>query len=153
MTVIHSMFVHLRDGLRQQLEVIISKLLLAMLEDRMTSDACKEVVLEAIGDLCLHRSFLSDIYINYDCSLHNRNLFEHLTKSLCKQAFPSSGLLLSSHLIAFRAVVSGLQGINSRISRRLHQLSPDRHVSAAVGILSQKLSKQKQIKRRYLMAT
>lgn len=44
----------------------------------------KEMALEAIVQLCRIPSFVTELYINYDCDYYCANLFEELTKLLSK---------------------------------------------------------------------
>lgn len=48
----------------------------------------KEMALEAIVQLCRIPSFVTELYINYDCDYYCANLFEELTKLLSKVLNP-----------------------------------------------------------------
>lgn len=47
----------------------------------------KEMALEAIVQLWRIPSFVTELYINYDCDFYCSNLFEDLTKLLSKVGF------------------------------------------------------------------
>lgn len=49
----------------------------------------KEMALEAIVQLCRIPSFVTELYINYDCDYYCANLFEELTKLLSKVLNPA----------------------------------------------------------------
>ena len=95
---------------------------------------------------------MSDLYVNYDCSLSSQNLYERLVKLLCKQAFPVSGVLHHSHTIAFRCLVAMLEDMKRR-SKERNRLKFENGVDRSE-ILGQanKFTKQKLIKRRYSIA-
>lgn len=48
----------------------------------------KEMALEALVQLWRIPSFVTELYINYDCDFYCSNLFEDLTKLLSKVASP-----------------------------------------------------------------
>lgn len=66
----------------------------------------KEMALEAIVQLWRIPSFVTELYINYDCDYYCANLFEELTKLLSKNAFPVSGQLYTVHLLSLEALLT-----------------------------------------------
>lgn len=58
----------------------------------------KEVALEALVQLWRIPSFVTELYINYDCDFYCSNLFEDLTKLLSKVTFVSVLHLLEQSL-------------------------------------------------------
>lgn len=66
----------------------------------------KEMALEAIVQLWHIPSFVTELYINYDCDYYCSNLFEDLTKLLSKNAFPVSGQLYTTHLLSLDALLT-----------------------------------------------
>lgn len=54
----------------------------------------KEMALEALVQLWRIPSFVTELYINYDCDFYCSNLFEDLTKLLSKVTSPLSMLML-----------------------------------------------------------
>uniref|UniRef100_A0A8C1TSK9 Golgi-specific brefeldin A-resistance guanine nucleotide exchange factor 1 n=1 Tax=Cyprinus carpio TaxID=7962 RepID=A0A8C1TSK9_CYPCA len=66
----------------------------------------KEMALEAIVQLWRIPSFVTELYINYDCDFYCSNLFEDLTKLLSKNAFPVSGQLYTTHLLSLEALLT-----------------------------------------------
>ena len=53
----------------------------------------KEMALEALVQLWRIPSFVTELYINYDCDFYCSNLFEDLTKLLSKVTSPLSMLM------------------------------------------------------------
>eukprot|EP00286_Rhodomonas_abbreviata_P029593 CAMPEP_0181312764 /NCGR_PEP_ID=MMETSP1101-20121128/13872_1 /TAXON_ID=46948 /ORGANISM="Rhodomonas abbreviata, Strain Caron Lab Isolate" /LENGTH=341 /DNA_ID=CAMNT_0023419639 /DNA_START=27 /DNA_END=1048 /DNA_ORIENTATION=- len=137
--------------LRGPLEVIYSRLYLAVLEDRSTSEAIKEVVLEGLLDLTSLPSFLPDLYANYDCSLASPNLFERTVKFVCKHSFPVSGVFSNSQTAALHVVAAALTSIETCCSSSSSSSSPAAHNDEGVRE-SERLQRVKLRKRRYTAA-
>uniref|UniRef100_A0A8C2WYP5 Golgi-specific brefeldin A-resistance guanine nucleotide exchange factor 1 n=1 Tax=Cyclopterus lumpus TaxID=8103 RepID=A0A8C2WYP5_CYCLU len=101
------LFESLRVHLKFQLEMYLKKLI-----DIITSEnikmpfEMKEMALEALVQLWRIPSFVTELYINYDCDFYFSNLFEDLTKLLSKNAFPVSGQLYTTHLLSLEALLT-----------------------------------------------
>uniref|UniRef100_A0AAR2M5F4 Golgi-specific brefeldin A-resistance guanine nucleotide exchange factor 1 n=1 Tax=Pygocentrus nattereri TaxID=42514 RepID=A0AAR2M5F4_PYGNA len=101
------LFESMRGHLKFQLEMYLKKLM-----DIITSEnpkmpyEMKEMALEAIVQLWRIPSFVTELYINYDCDFYCSNLFEDLTKLLSKNAFPVSGQLYTTHLLSLEALLT-----------------------------------------------
>ncbi|XP_022540541.2 Golgi-specific brefeldin A-resistance guanine nucleotide exchange factor 1 isoform X1 [Astyanax mexicanus] len=107
MRVCFLLFEGMRGHLKFQLEMYLKKLM-----DIITSEnpkmpyEMKEMALEAIVHLWRIPSFVTELYINYDCDFYCSNLFEDLTKLLSKNAFPVSGQLYTTHLLSLEALLT-----------------------------------------------
>ncbi|XP_036429975.1 Golgi-specific brefeldin A-resistance guanine nucleotide exchange factor 1 isoform X2 [Colossoma macropomum] len=101
------LFESMRGHLKFQLEMYLKRLM-----DIITSEnpkmpyEMKEMALEAIVQLWRIPSFVTELYINYDCDFYCSNLFEDLTKLLSKNAFPVSGQLYTTHLLSLEALLT-----------------------------------------------
>ncbi|XP_068423605.1 Golgi-specific brefeldin A-resistance guanine nucleotide exchange factor 1 isoform X3 [Clinocottus analis] len=101
------LFESMRVHLKFQLEMYLKKLM-----DIVTSEnikmpyEMKELALEALVQLWRIPSFVTELYINYDCDFYFSNLFEDLTKLLSKNAFPVSGQLYTTHLLSLEALLT-----------------------------------------------
>ncbi|CAL8298087.1 unnamed protein product [Merluccius merluccius] len=101
------LFESMRGHLKFQLEMYLKKLM-----DIITSEnvkmpyEMKETALEALVQLWRIPSFVTELYINYDCDFYCSNLFEDLTKLLSKNAFPVSGQLYTTHLLSLEALLT-----------------------------------------------
>uniref|UniRef100_A0A8C5CDP9 Golgi brefeldin A resistant guanine nucleotide exchange factor 1 n=1 Tax=Gadus morhua TaxID=8049 RepID=A0A8C5CDP9_GADMO len=101
------LFESMRCHLKFQLEMYLKKLM-----DIITSEnvkmpyEMKEMALEALVQLWRIPSFVTEVYINYDCDFYCSNLFEDLTKLLSKNAFPVSGQLYTTHLLSLEALLT-----------------------------------------------
>ncbi|XP_031435029.1 Golgi-specific brefeldin A-resistance guanine nucleotide exchange factor 1 isoform X2 [Clupea harengus] len=97
----------MRGHLKFQLEMYLKKLM-----DIITSEnpklpyEMKEMALEAVVQLWRIPSFVTELYINYDCDFYCSNMFEDLTKLLSKNAFPVSGQLYTTHLLSLEALLT-----------------------------------------------
>lgn len=52
----------------------------------------KELAIDNIVSLWRIPGFVTELYLNYDCDLYCSNLFEDLTKTLSKTAFPVTAI-------------------------------------------------------------
>ncbi|TNN44947.1 Golgi-specific brefeldin A-resistance guanine nucleotide exchange factor 1 [Liparis tanakae] len=101
------LFESMRVHLKFQLEMYLKKMM-----DIITSEnikmpyEMKEMALEALVQLWRIPSFVTELYINYDCDFYFSNLFEDLTKLLSKNAFPVSGQLYTTHLLSLEALLT-----------------------------------------------
>uniref|UniRef100_A0A8C8RIG0 Golgi-specific brefeldin A-resistance guanine nucleotide exchange factor 1 n=1 Tax=Pelusios castaneus TaxID=367368 RepID=A0A8C8RIG0_9SAUR len=101
------LFESMREHLKFQLEMYIKKLMeIITVETPKMPYEMKEMALEAIVQLWRIPSFVTELYINYDCDYYCSNLFEDLTKLLSKNAFPVSGQLYTTHLLSLEALLT-----------------------------------------------
>ncbi|ERE78833.1 golgi-specific brefeldin A-resistance guanine nucleotide exchange factor 1, partial [Cricetulus griseus] len=79
------LFESMREHLKFQLEMYMKKLMeIITVENPKMPYEMKEMALEAIVQLWRIPSFVTELYINYDCDYYCANLFEDLTKLLSK---------------------------------------------------------------------
>uniref|UniRef100_A0A8C1E4V3 Golgi-specific brefeldin A-resistance guanine nucleotide exchange factor 1 n=1 Tax=Cyprinus carpio carpio TaxID=630221 RepID=A0A8C1E4V3_CYPCA len=101
------LFEGMREHLKFQLEMYLKKLMdIITSENPKMAYEMKEMALEAIVQLWRIPSFVTELYINYDCDFYCSNLFEDLTKLLSKNAFPVSGQLYTTHLLSLEALLT-----------------------------------------------
>lgn len=97
----------MRGHLKFQLEMYLKKLMdIITWENPKMPYEMKETALEALVQLWRIPSFVTELYINYDCDFYCSNLFEDLTKLLSKNAFPVSGQLYTTHLLSLEALLT-----------------------------------------------
>uniref|UniRef100_A0A3Q2NNK2 Golgi brefeldin A resistant guanine nucleotide exchange factor 1 n=1 Tax=Fundulus heteroclitus TaxID=8078 RepID=A0A3Q2NNK2_FUNHE len=114
MRVCFLLFESMREHLKFQLEMYLKKLM-----DTITSEntkmpyEMKELGLEALVQLWRIPSFVTELYINYDCDFYCSNLFEDLTKLLSKNTFPVSGQLYTTHLLSLEALLTVIDSIEA----------------------------------------
>ncbi|KAM4615448.1 Golgi-specific brefeldin A-resistance guanine nucleotide exchange factor 1 [Polymixia lowei] len=114
------LFESMRVHLKFQLEMYLKKLM-----DIITSEnikmpyEMKEMALEALVQLWRIPSFVTELYINYDCDFYCSNLFEDLTKLLSKNAFPVSGQLYTTHLLSLEALLTVINSTEAHCQARV----------------------------------
>ncbi|KAK4820908.1 hypothetical protein QYF61_008140 [Mycteria americana] len=100
------LFESMREHLKFQLEMYVKKLMeIITVENPKMPYEMKEMALEAIVQLWRIPSFVTELYINYDCDYYCANLFEELTKLLSKVLDRGPGA----------AGLSGLEGGSSGV--------------------------------------
>uniref|UniRef100_A0A1I8BTL6 SEC7 domain-containing protein n=1 Tax=Meloidogyne hapla TaxID=6305 RepID=A0A1I8BTL6_MELHA len=84
----------------------------------------RELALEALVDMWRLPNLVSELYLNYDCSLYCSNLFEDLVRNLLENAFPS-GPLLSTHILSVDTVLTVVDFIERNCAARQQQQRND----------------------------
>lgn len=108
------LFESMRVHLKFQLEMYLKKLLdIITSENSKMPYEMKEMALEAVVQLWRIPSFVTELYINYDCDFYCCNLFEDFTKLLSKNAFPVSGQLYTTHLLSLEALLTVIDSTES----------------------------------------
>ncbi|XP_074855931.1 Golgi-specific brefeldin A-resistance guanine nucleotide exchange factor 1 isoform X12 [Carettochelys insculpta] len=120
------LFESMREHLKFQLEMYIKKLMeIITVENPKMPYEMKEMALEAIVQLWRIPSFVTELYINYDCDYYCANLFEDLNKLLSKNAFPVSGQLYTTHLLSLEALLTVIDSIEAhcqaKVLSNIHQ--------------------------------
>ncbi|KAM4704421.1 Golgi-specific brefeldin A-resistance guanine nucleotide exchange factor 1 [Rhinophrynus dorsalis] len=114
------LFEGMREHLKFQLEMYIKKLMdIITVENPKMPYEMKEMALEAIVQLWRIPSFVTEIYINYDCDYYCSNLFEDLTKLLSKNAFPVSGQLYTTHLLSLEALLTVIDSTEAHCQAKI----------------------------------
>ncbi|XP_075790650.1 Golgi-specific brefeldin A-resistance guanine nucleotide exchange factor 1 isoform X3 [Pelodiscus sinensis] len=124
------LFESMREHLKFQLEMYIKKLMeIITVENPKMPYEMKEMALEAIVQLWRIPSFVTELYINYDCDYYCSNLFEDLTKLLSKNAFPVSGQLYTTHLLCLEALLTVIDSTEAhcqaKVLSSVHQQEKD----------------------------
>ncbi|XP_060728411.1 Golgi-specific brefeldin A-resistance guanine nucleotide exchange factor 1 isoform X1 [Tachysurus vachellii] len=124
------LFESMRGHLKFQLEIYLKKLM-----DIITSEnpkmpyEMKEMALEAIVHLWRIPSFVTELYINYDCDFYCSNLFEDLTKLLSKNAFPVSGQLYTTHLLSLEALLTVIDSTEAHCQAKVMNRAAEQELS------------------------
>ncbi|XP_075072735.1 Golgi-specific brefeldin A-resistance guanine nucleotide exchange factor 1 isoform X5 [Mixophyes fleayi] len=114
------LFESMREHLKFQLEMYIKKLMdIITIENPKMPYEMKEMALEAIVQLWRIPSFVTELYINYDCDYYCSNLFEDLTKLLSKNAFPVSGQLYTTHLLSLEALLTVIDSTEAHCQAKI----------------------------------
>ena len=110
------LFTTYRSFLKLQLEIFYTKLM-EMVSNEKLFFAKKELLMEYLVLILNSPNFVRDIYINYDCCLYQKNLFEDTSLFLSNLSNLQNGLS-TLHMLACEAVVN----ISRNIARH-HTLS------------------------------
>ncbi|KAK3439229.1 hypothetical protein EUGRSUZ_C03862 [Eucalyptus grandis] len=121
-----SIYHFLRRFIRLQLEAFFSFVLLKV-ATFATSIQLQEVAIEGIINFCRQPSFIFEAYVNYDCNVTCRNVFEEMGKLLCKHAFPTSTPLTSLQIQAFEGLVIVIHNIADNINWEENSSTLARH--------------------------
>ncbi|KAM8852195.1 Golgi-specific brefeldin A-resistance guanine nucleotide exchange factor 1 isoform 1-T1 [Synchiropus picturatus] len=114
------LFESMRVNLKFQLEMYLKKLMdITTSENVKMPYEMKEMALEALVQLWRIPSFVTELYINYDCDFYCSNLFEDLTKLLSKNAFPVSGQLYTTHLLSLEALLTVIDSTESHCQAKV----------------------------------
>uniref|UniRef100_M3ZUN6 Golgi brefeldin A resistant guanine nucleotide exchange factor 1 n=1 Tax=Xiphophorus maculatus TaxID=8083 RepID=M3ZUN6_XIPMA len=120
MRVCFLLFESMREHLKFQLEMYLKKLMdIITSENTKMPYEMKELGLEALVQLWRIPSFVTELYINYDCDFYCSNLFEDLTKLLSKNAFPVSGQLYTTHLLSLEALLTVIDSIEGHCQSKV----------------------------------
>ncbi|WOG94114.1 hypothetical protein DCAR_0313407 [Daucus carota subsp. sativus] len=116
-SIVLNLYHHLRIKLKLQLEAFISSVLLRIAKSKYgASYQQQEVAMETLVDLCRQPTFMSEMYVNYDCDISCSNVFEDLANLLSKSAFPVNRPLSAMHFLALDGICAMIHGMAERIS-------------------------------------
>ncbi|XP_067141452.1 Golgi-specific brefeldin A-resistance guanine nucleotide exchange factor 1 [Centruroides vittatus] len=113
------LFESLRTHIKFQLEMYLTRLIEIIISESLKVPyEQREIALDSISQLWHIPGLVTELYLNFDCSLYCSNLFEDLTKLLSKNAFPVSGLY-STHLLSLDALLAVIDSIESHCHFRI----------------------------------
>ncbi|KAJ4953885.1 hypothetical protein NE237_030717 [Protea cynaroides] len=114
--IVLNLYHHLRSELKLQLEAFFSCVILRLAQSRHgASYEQQEVAMEALVDFCRQRTFMAEMYANFDCDITCNNVFEELANLLSKSAFPVNYPLSAMHILALDGLISVIQEMAERI--------------------------------------
>ncbi|KAL1365309.1 hypothetical protein HN51_013361 [Arachis hypogaea] len=115
-SIVLNLYHHLRKELKLQLEAFFSCVILRLAQSKYgASYQQQEVAMEALVDFCRQKTFMVEMYANYDCDITCSNVFEDITNLLSKSAFPVNNPLSSMHILALDGLIAVMQGMAERI--------------------------------------
>ncbi|XP_043722514.1 ARF guanine-nucleotide exchange factor GNOM-like [Telopea speciosissima] len=114
--IVLNLYHHLRSELKLQLEAFFSCVILRLAQGRHgASYQQQEVAMEALADFCRQKTFMAEMYANFDCDITCSNVFEDLANLLSKSAFPVNYPLSPMHILALDGLIAVIQGMADRI--------------------------------------
>uniref|UniRef100_A0A1D1XJ55 Pattern formation protein EMB30 n=1 Tax=Anthurium amnicola TaxID=1678845 RepID=A0A1D1XJ55_9ARAE len=112
-----NLYHHLRTELKLQLEAFFSCVILRLAKSRHgVSYQQQEVAMEALVDFCRQRTFMPEMYANFDCDITCSNVFEDLANLLSRSAFPVNCPLSAMHILALDGLIAVIEGMADRIT-------------------------------------
>ncbi|XP_010910154.1 ARF guanine-nucleotide exchange factor GNOM [Elaeis guineensis] len=115
-SIVLNLYHHLRTELKLQFEAFFSCVILRLAQSRYgASYHQQEVAMEALVDFCRQKTFMPEMYANFDCDITCSNVFEDLANLLSKSAFPVNCPLSSMHVLALDGLIAVIQGMAERI--------------------------------------
>ncbi|MED6191956.1 hypothetical protein PIB30_005432, partial [Stylosanthes scabra] len=115
-SIVLNLYNHLRTELKLQIEAFFSCVILRLAQGRYgASYQQQEVAMEALVDFCRQKTFMVDMYANFDCDITCSNVFEDLANLLSKSAFPVNCPLSAMHILALDGLIAVIQGMAERI--------------------------------------
>ncbi|XP_061368937.1 ARF guanine-nucleotide exchange factor GNOM-like [Gastrolobium bilobum] len=115
-SIVLNLYHHLRIELKLQLEAFFSCVILRLAQSKYgASYQQQEVVMEALVDFCRQKTFMMEMYANFDCDITSSNVFEDIVNLLSKSAFPVNSPLSSMHILALDGLIAVMQGMAERI--------------------------------------
>ena len=115
-SIVLNLYHHLRTELKLQLEAFFSCVILRLAQSKYgASYQQQEVAMEALVDFCRQKTFMMEMYANFDCDITCSNVFEDIANLLSKSAFPVNSPLSSMHILALDGLIALMQGMAERI--------------------------------------
>ncbi|XP_027331291.1 ARF guanine-nucleotide exchange factor GNOM-like isoform X2 [Abrus precatorius] len=115
-SIVLNLYHNLRTELKLQIEAFFSCVILRLAQSRYgASYQQQEVAMEALVDFCRQKTFMVDMYANFDCDITCSNVFEDLANLLSKSAFPVNCPLSAMHILALDGLIAVIQGMAERI--------------------------------------
>ncbi|XP_058787505.1 ARF guanine-nucleotide exchange factor GNOM-like [Vicia villosa] len=116
-SIVLNLYHHLRTELKLQLEAFFSCVILRLAQSRYgASYQQQEVAMEALVDFCRQKTFMVDMYANFDSDITCSNVFEDLANLLSRSAFPVNCPLSAMHILALDGLIAVIQGMAERIT-------------------------------------
>ncbi|PKA66077.1 ARF guanine-nucleotide exchange factor GNOM [Apostasia shenzhenica] len=116
-SIVLNLYTHLRTELKLQLEAFFSCVILRLAQGKYgASYHQQEVAMEVLVDFCRQKTFMSEMYANFDCDISCCNVFEDLTSILSRCVFPVNGPLSAMHILALDGLIAMVQAMADRVS-------------------------------------
>ncbi|KAJ4789986.1 SEC7-like guanine nucleotide exchange family protein [Rhynchospora pubera] len=115
-SIVLNLYQNLRTELKMQLEAFFSCIILRLAQSKFGATyQQQEVAMEALVDFCRQRTFMVELFANFDCDITCRNVFEELSNLLSRSAFPLNSPLSSMHVLALEGLIAVVQGMADRL--------------------------------------
>ena len=115
---------HFKDYLKAEIGVFFHKVLLQTLESPNSNNTLKQMVMEVILKICRTPQTLVDIFVNYDCDIDSKDIFERMVNDLSQitKTTNSTKLRELSLQTLLRVVKSLVEWTNMMLEQEQQQL-------------------------------
>ncbi|MCO5614571.1 hypothetical protein L7F22_068854 [Adiantum nelumboides] len=116
-SVVLNLYHHHRRHLKLQLESFFSCVIVRLAQGKHGGTyQQQEVAMESLVSFCRQPTFMAELYVNFDCNILCRNLYEELGSLLSKSAFPVNCPLSTLHVLALEGLIAVIHCIADRSS-------------------------------------
>ena len=137
---------------RQEVGIIFEEILTHILDSKFSSSDQKLLVADALQSITTRSQLLVELFVNYDCALHQTRLFEKLMDCLSRLLMtPNTDLDLTTprqdneiKLMAVQNVVSTLRSLHQWISQKRFPEVPKTHIACTTSE-TEKLREKKNV--------
>lgn len=114
-SVVLNLYHHHRCHLKLQLESFFSCVIIRLSQGKYGATyQQQEVAMEFLVDFCRQPTFMSELYVNFDCDILCSNLFEDLGSLLSKSAFPVNCPLSTLHVLSLEGLIAVMHSMAER---------------------------------------
>ncbi|KAH7404969.1 hypothetical protein KP509_15G051500 [Ceratopteris richardii] len=123
--IVLNLYHHHRRHLKLQLESFFSYVTIRLAQGKHGGTyQQQEAAMESLVSFCRQPTFMSELYVNFDCNILCSNLFEELGSLLSKSAFPVNCPLSTLHVLSLEGLIAVVRCIADRSSSAAESLEP-----------------------------
>ncbi|MCO5591999.1 hypothetical protein L7F22_045992 [Adiantum nelumboides] len=116
-SVVLNLYHHHRRHLKLQLESFFSCVIVRLAQGKHGGTyQQQEAAMELLVSFCRQPTFMAELYVNFDCNILCRNLYEELGSLLSKSAFPVNCPLSTLHVLSLEGLIAVIHCIADRSS-------------------------------------
>eukprot|EP00250_Pteridium_aquilinum_P019517 c24462_g1_i2 orf=823-4416(-) len=124
-SVVLNLYHHHRSHLKLQLESFFSSVIIRFAQGKYGATyQQQEVAMECLVDFCRQPTFISELYVNFDCDILCSNLFEDLASLLSKSAFPVNCPLSALHVLSLEGLIAVIRSMADRSNSAMRAPEP-----------------------------
>lgn len=124
-SVVLNLYHHHRRHLKLQLESFFSCVIIRLAKGKYGGTyQQQEAAMESLVSFCRQPTFMSELYVNFDCNILCSNLFEELGSLLSKSAFPVNCPLSTFHVLSLEGLIAVIHCFADRSSSAIKVPEP-----------------------------
>ncbi|GAB2246292.1 hypothetical protein Droror1_Dr00001785 [Drosera rotundifolia] len=114
-SIVLNLYYYMRAEIKLQLEAFFSYVIVRLAQSRYgASYQQQEIAMEALVDFCRQKTFMVEMYANFDSEITSSNVFEDLVNLLSKSAFPVNNPLSALNTVALDGLIAVVQAMAER---------------------------------------